>query len=81
MGGRIWSMKEESVFWYLVRHSPKRLGKDLINNPEQPWAQLSDTMHAKMGADARRQYTGLSLCEYFFLAPPRLERAVTGQQP
>lgn len=64
MGGKVWSLLEERVFWnYIVTQSPKRVGIDRAN-PEKSWAQLAPEMARRMGTDARRDYTELGLCTF-----------------
>ncbi|KAK3685511.1 hypothetical protein B0T22DRAFT_220404 [Podospora appendiculata] len=66
MGGRVWSALEEDTFWKkIIPNSPKRLGVSR-SNPEKTWQELSEMMTRLMGADARREYTALSLFEHYF---------------
>lgn len=66
MGGRTWSLEEEQIFWIkLIPHSPKRLGHDL-KNEEKSWNWVAKQMEDTMGDKARREYTPLGVCEYFY---------------
>lgn len=63
MGGMIWSRAEERVLWLeLIPHSPKRLGAELQNEGKD-WDWVAQQMTERMGDDARRKYTGLSVCK------------------
>ncbi|ROT39273.1 hypothetical protein SODALDRAFT_323684 [Sodiomyces alkalinus F11] len=70
MGGKHWSLQEEEVFWTcVVPRSSKRIVRDPCV-PEMSWDKLVGVMEAEMAArniPPRRQYTGLSLFEHFFL--------------
>ncbi|KAK4242256.1 hypothetical protein C8A03DRAFT_29517 [Achaetomium macrosporum] len=67
MGGKIWSKEEENIFWTeLMPHSPKRLGADYRNNKEKGWDWVASEMAKRMSV-RRRQYTGLSVYEHYFL--------------
>ncbi len=67
MGGKTWSREEEEVFWLqMVPLSPKRLGDDIEKNEERHWEWIAQEMKRIMGPNARRNYTGLSTCEYLY---------------
>ncbi|WQF79620.1 hypothetical protein CDEST_04634 [Colletotrichum destructivum] len=65
MGGKVWSVDEERVFWrVIVPQSQKRIG----NGPAhvKNWEQLAPLMQSIMGIKAKRTYTHLGLFEHFF---------------
>ncbi|KAK3308735.1 uncharacterized protein B0T15DRAFT_551047 [Chaetomium strumarium] len=67
MGGKIWSVEEEQIFWKdLIPHSPKRLDEDFHNNKEKPWAWVAAEMSKRVTVP-RRKYTGLGVYEHYFL--------------
>ncbi|KAL2760681.1 hypothetical protein ACRALDRAFT_1066839 [Sodiomyces alcalophilus JCM 7366] len=70
MGGKHWSLQEEEIFWTcIVPQSVKRIVSD-PSVPPMSWHKLVGVMEAEMSArnqPPRRQYTGLSLFEHFFL--------------
>lgn len=75
MGGKVWSKEEEDIFWLqLIPHSPKRLGADL-DNDEQSWEWVARQMADIMGDGARRKYTHLCVCKYFYPVQPTQSRA------
>lgn len=66
MGGKVWTVKEERIFWTsIIPNSPKRIGIDKVMRTEKSWAQLVHQMEHMMGSDARRTYTALMLCKSF----------------
>jgi len=71
MGGKIWSPEEELVFWTkMIPKSVKALGIDAVKGEGIPWPVMADEMKHIMGNNARRDYTGLGLCEF---KPPWME--------
>ncbi|KAM7198066.1 hypothetical protein V8F20_006311 [Naviculisporaceae sp. PSN 640] len=67
MGGKVWSKEEEDCFWnWIIPQSTKRLGVDRANGQPKSWEELRKIMKARMGDDARREYTDLGLFEHFF---------------
>lgn len=63
MGGKVWTEKEEKMFWLnIVPQSPKRAGADKVN-PEKSWKDLALEMQARLANNAQRKYTALMLCE------------------
>ena len=62
MGGKVWTEKEEKMFWLqIVPQSPKRIGADKAN-PEKSWKDLAKEMQPRLGDDSKRKYTALMLC-------------------
>jgi hypothetical protein len=62
MGGKTWSFEEERFFWNdLIPQSPKGVVavKRILD-----WEMCARRMQAAMGAQARRRYTKLMLCEF-----------------
>ncbi|KAK1655291.1 hypothetical protein BDP81DRAFT_388232 [Colletotrichum phormii] len=63
MPGKAWSKEEERVYWrFVIPQSAKRVD----GGPAVPWDQLAVYMQKKMGANAKREYTHLSLLEHYF---------------
>ena len=64
MGGKVWTEKEERMFWLqIIPQSPKRAGTDKAN-PEKSWKELAKEMQARLGPNAQRKYTALMLCMF-----------------
>ncbi|TKW50388.1 hypothetical protein CTA1_11582 [Colletotrichum tanaceti] len=65
MGGKVWSVDEERVFWrVIVPQSQKRIGTGPAH--VKNWEQLAPLMQSIMGLKAKRKYTHLGLFEHFF---------------
>ncbi|KDN65084.1 hypothetical protein CSUB01_04959 [Colletotrichum sublineola] len=65
MGGKVWSVNEERVFWrIIVPQSQKRIGTGPA--PTKTWEELALLMQSLMGVDSKRTYSHLSLFEHFF---------------
>ncbi|KAK1984252.1 hypothetical protein LZ30DRAFT_712067 [Colletotrichum cereale] len=65
MGGKVWSIQEERVFWrIIVPQSQKRIGTGPAHT--KTWEELAALMQSLMGVDAKRTYTHLGLFEHFF---------------
>ncbi|KAK1687911.1 hypothetical protein BDP55DRAFT_72099 [Colletotrichum godetiae] len=63
MPGKAWSKEEERVYWrFVIPQSAKRVD----GGPAVPWDQLAVYMQKRMGANAKREYTHLSLLEHYF---------------
>lgn len=66
MGGKVWSDKEEQVFWeVIITQSP--IAAD-PKDQKLSWEQCSKAMQRTMEDEARREYTGSMLCKSM---PPR----------
>lgn len=80
MGGKPWSPAEEAFYWtQVVPFSKKRVGPDKINNNERSWKELATMMQEKMGDEALRDYTHISLSKT--LIPPSRALPSTLPQP
>ncbi|KAM0409121.1 hypothetical protein ACHAPD_011286 [Fusarium lateritium] len=65
MGGKTWSKDEERLLWeVIIPQSPAAAYSDDNDNDCLSWDQLADEMNKLSGANARREYTGTSLCEF-----------------
>ncbi|KAK2027276.1 hypothetical protein LX32DRAFT_674239 [Colletotrichum zoysiae] len=65
MGGKVWSVDEERVFWrIIVPQSQKRIATGPTHT--KTWEDLAPLMQSLMGVDAKRTYTHLGLFEHFF---------------
>ncbi|WYZ38612.1 hypothetical protein EsH8_III_000526 [Colletotrichum jinshuiense] len=65
MGGKVWSLEEEDVYWrVLIPQSLRRA----VPGPAQTksWDDLAIFMQSTMGSAAKRNYTGLGLFEHYF---------------
>ena len=64
MVNRVWSSEEEKIYWEeVIPKSPKRIG---VYRSQQgyDWDLCAEMMQKSCGPNARRKYTGLSLCEF-----------------
>ncbi|KAK2064672.1 hypothetical protein LY76DRAFT_37365 [Colletotrichum caudatum] len=65
MGGKVWSVDEERVFWrIIVPQSQKRIATGPTHT--KTWEDLTPLMQSLMGVNAKRTYTHLGLFEHFF---------------
>ncbi|KAK1599506.1 uncharacterized protein LY79DRAFT_575188 [Colletotrichum navitas] len=65
MGGKVWSVNEERVFWrIIVPQSQKRVATGPAHT--KTWEELAPLMQSLMGVNAKRTYTHLGLFEHFF---------------
>lgn len=69
MGGKVWSDKEEQVFWEVI--IPQSAIAADPNDQELSWESCGKVMQRTMGDEARRTYTGSMLCK---LMPRRARR-------
>lgn len=66
MGGKVWSDKEEQVFWEVI--IPQSAIAADPNDQELSWESCGKVMQRTMGDEARRTYTGSMLCKLMFCA-------------
>lgn len=62
MGGKVWSIDEERIFW--TRVVPQSVGAAVPIAQPMGWPECAQMMQTLMGDEARRTYTHSMLCEY-----------------
>lgn len=88
MGGKVWSVPEECIFWVVLRIAPpglhqlSRAVKKALKDIKKSWQPVVAEMVRRMremfpGQDLPRNYTAVSLCElweqkWFVLRWPKL---------